>query len=271
MVPTAKRFVLQLLSAADTHELPAATLVAAGEVLGMTGNRVRVAIARLVAAGTLEATARGAYRLGDAARALTRHVTSWRELERQVRRWDGGWVFVHVGELARSDRTALARRERALRLLGFRSLSRALEIRPDNLVGGLPQLRNRLRELGVEPDVMVVRASELDAASEARARRLWQPERLSSSYVQTAERIERWLATPGLDLRTAARDAFLFGGEVLRKIIFDPRLPEPLVDVAARRAMLDAARRLDAHGRRLWARLSGVPVAVTEEAAPAAA
>ncbi|MGE5186796.1 MAG: PaaX family transcriptional regulator C-terminal domain-containing protein [Acidobacteriota bacterium] len=271
MVPTAKRFVLQLLSAADGHELTAAKLVAAGDVLAMTGNRVRVAIARLVAAGTLEATGRGSYRLGEAAQAITRHATGWRELERQVRRWDGGWAFVHVGELARSDRGALVRRERALRLLGFRTLGRTLEVRPDNLQGGVPELRARLVELGVEPEALVVRASELDAATDARARKLWERERLSASYVQTTQRIDRWLATPDAEPRAAAREAFLFGGEVLRKIIFDPRLPEPLVDVAARRAMVEAARRLDAHGRRLWARLAGVAVAMTEEGVRAAA
>src|SRR5262245_2709944 len=112
--------------------MTAAGLVKAGDVLGLSENNVRVTIARLVAAGMLEVTGRGAYRLGKAAQAMTRHVTSWRELEKQVRRWDGGWVCVHLGELARSDRVALRNRERALRLLGFRPLGRALEIRPDN-------------------------------------------------------------------------------------------------------------------------------------------
>ena len=40
--------------------------------------------------------------------------------------------------------------------------------------------------------------------------------------------------------------------------MFDPRLPEPLVDVGARRAMMDAARRLDFAGRRVWAQAFGV-------------
>jgi hypothetical protein len=46
---------------------------------------------------------------------------------------------------------------------------------------------------------------------------------------------------------------------VLRKIMFDPRLPEPLVDVRERRALLDAAKRVDTTGRRLWMRLFAVP------------
>lgn len=260
--------MLELLSASDTHESVAATLIRACAVLGVGENNVRVTLARLVAAGTLELTGRGQYRLGRAAQALTRQVTSWRDLEKQVRRWDGGWAAVHVGELSRADRTALRRRDRALRLLGFRPLARGLEVRPDNLDGGVAALRDRLYALGVEDTALVFRADAFDAATDARARGLWNAQRLSASYEQTTERIERWLvAVAGLEPRAAAREAFFFGGDVLRKILFDPRLPEPLVDVAARRAMVDTAKRLDATGRRLWARLFGMPhgLVVTSE------
>src|SRR5262249_22761237 len=89
----------------------------------------------------------------------------------------------------------------------------------------------------------------------ARARTLWDAEKLTASYEQTTERIDRWLASVEDDPRAAAREAFFFGGDVLRKVIFDPRLPEPLVDVKARRTMLDAALRMDQHGRKLWERL----------------
>ena len=262
--------VLDLLSAATSHEMSSAALVIAGDLLGISENNIRVTLARLVAAGTLELGGRGSYRLGKAAHAMTRQVTSWRDLEKQVRRWDGGWACVQLGELARSDRAALKRRERALRLLGFRAFARTIALRPDNLHGGVAALRERLSDLGVDPEALVVRASELDATSEQRARSLWDRERLSASYVQTTERVERWLATIELEPRAAAREAFWFGGEVLRKIIYDPRLPEPLVDVGARRAMLDAVRRLDVYGRRLWARLYGVPLAITEDAHVAA-
>src|SRR5438874_1777655 len=134
---SAKRVVLDLLSAATAHEMSAAALVTAGDLLGISDNNIRVTLARLLAAGTLELGGRGSYRLGKAAQAITREVTSWRDLEKQVRRWDGGWACVHLGDLGRSDRAALKRRDRALRLLGFRPLSRTLALRPDNLHGGV--------------------------------------------------------------------------------------------------------------------------------------
>lgn len=266
--PTAKRIVLELMSVADQHEASIATLIPACAVLGVGDNSVRVALARLVAAGTVELAGRGRYRLGRAARAMTRQVTSWREVEKQVRRWDGTWACAHLGALSRTDRGALRRRDRALRLLGFRALERDLVVRPDNLVGGVGALRDRLYALGLEATAPVFRADELDAATEARARALWAGDRLSEGYADTCARIDRWLvAVDDLEPRAAAREAFFFGGDVLRAIVFDPRLPEPLVDVGARRAMVDAAKRLDATGRRLWARLFGVPhgLVITEE------
>jgi phenylacetic acid degradation operon negative regulatory protein len=269
MAVTAKRVLLELFTAAGPGEASAAVLVQAAALFHLSETNVRVTLARLVAAGTLELTGRGMYRLGDAAQALTKQVTSWRELEKQVRKWDGGWACVHLGGLGRTDRTALRRRERALRLLGLRALGPGLEVRPDNLEGGVPALRDRLRALGLDDEALVLRATDLDAETEARARALWDGRRLTSGYRTTRERIDRWLvAAQELAPHVAAREAFMFGGEVLRQILFDPRLPEPLVDVAERRAMVEAAKRLDTFGRRLWHRLFGMAhgLVVTTEA-----
>jgi phenylacetic acid degradation operon negative regulatory protein len=253
--PTAKRIVLELLSASDDHEATAASLVSAAQLLGVAENNLRVTLTRLVAAGTLEVESRGVYRLGRATQAMTRQVTGWRDLEKHVRRWDGGWVCVQTGTV---DRAGARRRDRALRLLGFRELAGAMHVRPDNLEP-IDGLRTRLYELGVEPSALVFRATDLDDDTEERARALWHRDRLTSSYVQTRERIDRWLvAVAELPLHTAAREAFFFGGDVLRMILFDPRLPEPLVDVAARRALVEAAVRLDTAGRRLWKQLVGM-------------
>src|SRR5205823_627547 len=92
---TAKRVVLQLLSAVGEQPAPASALVRACAVFGLTENSTRVTLARLLAEGTLEATARGEYRLGGSTSALTKEVTRWRRVEKQLRRWDGSWVAVH--------------------------------------------------------------------------------------------------------------------------------------------------------------------------------
>ena len=247
---TAKRVVLELLTATDGHELPAAALVAAAAVVDVAETSVRVALTRLVAAGTLEVTARGVYRLGAATRAMTAQITSWRELERSVRKWDGAWVMASL--LGPRER----RRDRAVALLGLRELAPGLAVRPDNLAGGAAGVRERLAELGASE--LIVARAELGAADDARARALWDGAALTAGYVRRRADIDRWLGGgDALDLRRAAREAFVFGGgDVLRAIVTDPRLPEPLVDVAARRAMVDAMVRLDKVGRALWARLA---------------
>jgi phenylacetic acid degradation operon negative regulatory protein len=251
--------LLQLFSAAAPSEAPASVVVQAAALFQLSETNVRVTLARLVASGTLELTGRGMYRLGENARALTRQVTSWRDLEKQVRRWDGAWACVHLGGLGRADRAALRRRDRALGLLGFRELASALQVRPDNVEGGVAGLRERLVALGLEEQALVMRASDLDARTDAQARGLWDGRRLTTGYRHTRERIDRWLvAAQDLAPEIAAREAFVFGGDVLRQILFDPRLPEPLVDVGERRAMVEAARRLDAFGRKIWQRLFGM-------------
>jgi phenylacetic acid degradation operon negative regulatory protein len=256
---TAKRVVLQLLSATGGRPAPASGLVTACALFGITENNTRVALARMLAEGTLETGARGEYRLGASTRALTQEVTRWRDVEKMVRRWDGSYVAVHSGALGRTDRRELRRRERALRLLGFAPLERELDVRPDNLEGGCEALRQRLFALGLDRRVLVFRIVDLDEAAAARARRLWDCAALRQAYRRTREQLDRWLDNePRLPRDVAARESFLIGGEAIRQILFDPLLPEPLVDVSERRALIESMRRYDAVGRRIWLRLFGL-------------
>lgn len=264
---TAKRIVLQLLSAAGGQ--PASALVRACGILGVTENSTRVTLARLLADGTLEASAPGEYRLGISTDALTREVTRWRDVEKQVHRWDGSWVAAHSAALGRSDRGELRRRERALRLLGFAALERDLDVRPHNLEGDCDGLRERLSALGLDRRVLVFRIIDLDAAIEQRARSLWDGRALEQAYRRTRERLDRWIdREPSLARDTAARESFLLGSEAIRQILFDPRLPEPLVDVAERRALVDAMRRFDVAGRKIWMRLFGLAPDLHDDTSP---
>jgi phenylacetic acid degradation operon negative regulatory protein len=266
---TAKRVVLQLLSAVGDQPAPASALVRACGIFGLTENSTRVTLARLLADGTLEASARGEYKLGASTEALTREVTRWREVEKQVRRWDGAYVAVHGAALGRSDRSELRRRERALRLLGFATLEKDLDVRPDNLEGGCDALRARLHALGLDPRALVFRVSDLDESTDRRARKLWDGRTLEHAYRRTRERLEHWVDREStLSRDVAARESFLLGSEAIRQILFDPRLPEPLVDATERRALVDAMRRFDVVGRKIWTRLFGVAPDLNDGASP---
>jgi phenylacetic acid degradation operon negative regulatory protein len=103
---------------------------------------------------------------------------------------------------------------------------------------------------------LVFRITDLD---DARARRLWDGAALVQAYRRTREKLDRWIDhEPRLPRDVAARESFLIGSEAIRQILFDPLLPEPLVDASERRALIDAMRRYDVVGRRIWMRLFGL-------------
>jgi phenylacetic acid degradation operon negative regulatory protein len=257
-LPSPRQLILNLLLAADDGELSARDAVASCALFGLRENSVRVALVRLASNGLIEASGRGSYRLGPSGAALGSDVSTWRHAERRVRGWTSGWVAVHLGHLARSDRAALRTRDRALALVGMRELQRGLFVRPDNLVGGVEAVRERLSKLGLEPEAAVFRIAELDEPREAQARALWDGKRLTKSYRQTRLRIEKWQQRAAqLETEVAARESFLLGNEAIRQLVFDPLLPDPLVDVEERRAFVRAVVALDELGHTIWQRQLG--------------
>jgi phenylacetic acid degradation operon negative regulatory protein len=258
MQPTAKSLILDLLSAADGEASPVRRIVVACALFDISENSVRVTLVRLSSAGLIEASGRGAYRLGEGAAELAGQVAAWRTAERRVRSWNGDYVSVHTGALGRGDRMALRRRTRALRLLGFRELERGLCVRPDNLEGGVDAVRTRLYTLGLEREASVFRAASFDEPREAHARSLWDGKALTGSYRRSRTQLTGWLTrAPRLEPDVAAREAFLLGGKAIRQVVFDPLLPAPLVDVEERREFVEAVRRFDRAGRAIWKRFFG--------------
>lgn len=245
---------MNLLRAADHGCLTAAEAVTAGELFGISGNATRVALARLAAAGLVDATTRGSYRLGQAGVALDNEVSAWRSAETRVVPWRNRWVAVLTTGLPRTDRAAWRARERALSLLGLRELDGGLFVRPDNLQGGVASLRSRLASLGVGEETPVFCADQFDGALEHQARRLWDVDELTRGYSDGCERLTKWLARAGrLPDGVAAKEAFLLGDHAIRQLVFDPLLPDPLIDAAARRRYRDTVIAFDQEGRAIWA------------------
>ena len=156
--------------------------------------------------------------------------------------------------LPRGRGEAAARTARALRLLGFADFARDLALRPDNLRGGVAAVREELHALGLPPSATVCALSELDAATEARARGLWDVDGASRGLRAAPARARgergaaRARAGGGGDGRVLP-----LGGRVIRELVLDPLLPEPLAPAAERRALVAAMRRYDRAGRRVWA------------------
>lgn len=258
MAPTPKSLILNLLMAADGAPLSASEAVGAAGLFGIRENSVRVAFVRLSAAGLIESASRGAYRLGPQAAGLAADLSRWRHAEARVCDWTGDWVMVSTGDLGRSDRSALRVRQRALALLGFQPLTGSLHVRPANLDGSAASIRQRLQRLGLEPEAAVFLARDLAPALDQQARGLWDGPALNAAYEATHRQLNAWLARhTELDLDTAARESYLLGNDAIRQLVFDPLLPDPLVNVAARRAFTEAVIAFDRTGHGIWQRLLG--------------
>lgn len=254
--PNARQVIMGLLVAEPDQTLSSRNLVAACGLFGLTENSARVALARLAASGLVESAERGSYRLGEAATGLAGDVATWRQAEQRLAAWSGRYLMVHCGPLGRSDRTALRKRERAMEMLGLREFERDLYVRPDNLVGGVAAVRNRLYGLGLEPDASIFVAGDFDADRATRLEGLWDGTALNRLYRQQRDSLERWLArADDLALEDAARESFLLGDRAIRHIVFDPLLPAPLVDEQLRHAFIETVQRFDRAGYGIWQRL----------------
>lgn len=253
-----RNLILRVVLSSEDATVSVRDLVSACAVFGVRENSVRVALVRLSAEGMVSASGRGEYRVGPNAAGVAEDVRGWRAAESRVREWSGHWVAVQSAEVPRSDRAALRRRDRALRLLGFRELDRDLFVRPDNLEGGVSAVRTRLHKLGLDPESSgVFLASELDPERHRRACALWDGKKLTDAYIAMRKTLEGWLErSAALELVVAARESFLLGDEAIRLFVFDPLLPAPLVEVKERQALLDVLLRFDEAGHAIWRRLS---------------
>lgn len=172
-----------------------------------------------------------------------------------MRPWQGDYVAVHCAALSRSVRPALRRRQRALQMLGFRELQRDFYVRPNNVERDVDALRQRLYALGLDPQAVVFVASAFDPVTEGQVRALWDGATLNAQYRSQREHLLAWLAQADqLDTAQAARESFFVGGQAIRHIVYDPFLPQPLVDVDLRHAFIDTVQRFDTAGRAIWSR-----------------
>jgi len=239
--------------------MPVRALVEAGALLGIEENNLRVSLARLYASRRIERDARGRYRLGPAVAAISLRLRNWRELGTRQRTWRGDWIAVHCARLGRGP--ARRRRERALEMLGFRELETGLSLRPDNLRGGLANVREQLVALASGDEardcalgrVFVIR--DLDPTSDLEARDLWDADQLVCEAESSREALHRSEARlPQLPNDEAMVESFLVGGRVLRQLVRHPMLPTELLDPAPLDNLLEAMQQYDALGRDSWAR-----------------
>ncbi len=247
-----KRLILNFFMA-FMQSISVKEMIEACALFGIKETTVRVTLARLSAEGLIQACGRGQYELSHQASELASGISKWRTVEQRLKAWDGHWLAVHCAGLGRSDRAALRLRERALAMNGFRELEKDLFIRPNNLNETGNALRQRLYSQGLEAEAPVFEISSLDDERDQRARRLWSGEALTEMYRDTRLRLEEWLSRhKELDIEEAARESFVIGDAAIRKLVFDPLLPDELVDSLERHKFIESVLQFDQAGQAIW-------------------
>ena len=259
--PSPRSLILDLLSTLRHGSMPVAALVEAAELFEIPGGSLRVALARLRAAGLVTRDSRGRYAPGPQGTALQGLVRSWRRMESRMKAWDGSWLGVHLP--ASGGRAERDFSRRATRRLGFRELHPGLQLRPANLRGGTRGARKALYPLGLAPSALVFRLRDLELATDAKARQSWDVAALEARYHSSQialARSTRRLASAPAERRMV--ESFLLGGSVIQQLVADPLLPEEILPGNGRRALLESMRDYDRLGRSCWGSLlarHGVP------------
>lgn len=250
---SARELILTLMDSTRAPALSASYLIAAARLFDMDPGSVRVALARLVREGSLTGAGRGRYALGSRAGTLHSLVKNWSRAEDSLVDWQGEWLTVLVGHLARSNKAAVRGSERALNLFGFAEMASGLWVRPANLARSLDQVRADLLELGLVPGSLCAQICQIAPPERLDPRSLWQTDALAHRYHNNVQRLaESTARLSNLDEAAAARETLLTGRDVTRDILLDPLLPDALVDADARRLMIAAMRDYDSIGKAYW-------------------
>ncbi|MES2073940.1 MAG: PaaX family transcriptional regulator [Pseudomonadota bacterium] len=252
-LPSSSDIVLDLLFAHTDHQLSAQALCKAGELFGISRQSMRVALSRLLQQDKIGNTGRGNYQLNPGGNTLFRDVDDWLHKENRARVWKGQWLGIHVDAIARADKTAWRRHDKAIALRGFKPLRKFLYVRPDNLKGELAHTRAELAALGLIDSAILFEIAVLAPQEDLQARSLWDAEQLRLLYRALLDLLERsGKALPKMTDGQAARESLLVGREVIRQIILDPLLPTQLMPSQERHALIAAMRRYQVDARRRW-------------------
>lgn len=249
----ARHLIIDLIMGSDGAPITIRQLLLAANLFDFSENSIRVAVTRLSSDGMIESAARGKYQFTRQWQAWATDMLKRKQGIQATKPWNHDYLAVFTGALGRVDRTALKRRERALRQYGFRELQTGLFIRPDNLAESFDETFKRLILSGLEPDANMFRVSHLDTASCQKVASLWHGETLNHTYASISQKIQAWLAqAQDCDVEQAARDSLLLGREAIPLLIADPLLPPPFIDEVARHQFVQDVQQLDQLGQKLW-------------------
>jgi phenylacetic acid degradation operon negative regulatory protein len=209
---TARSVLASALLGMDPPELPVAQLVRLTGLFGISENRARVALSRMVASGEATTDGLGRYRLaGHLAARQTRQSSS---RAGTTGPYDGSWWLAVVTTAGSTAEVRTARR-RALAYARLAERREGVWMRPGNVVLDLP------RPLEADVETMTARPEQ----PEELAWRLWDLTTWSARAGALLEGLDR--IDP--DRPEALAPGFELSASVLRHLQSDPLLPAELL------------------------------------------
>lgn len=209
---TARSVLASALLGMDPPELPVAQLVRLTALFGISENRARVALSRMVAAGEATSDGSGRYRLaGHLAARQSRQSAS---RSGTMARYDGRWWLAVVTTTGSTAEVRGARR-RALAYARLAELREGVWMRPDNVAVLLPD------SLHADVELMTARPADVRALSG----RLWD----LPAWSDRARTLLRDLGSLSPDGPEALAPGFELSAAVLRHLQADPLLPAELL------------------------------------------
>lgn len=256
MQPIAKDLLLKLLSVVNNDVLDITAAIQAGAVFELSPNNIRVAINRLQGAGLIEPMTRGAYQLSIKGRVLRDEISFWRTAENFTQPWDGCWIAVLATTINKTNRTILRNTNRAFGLVGMQELHPGLYIRPNNIQNGVTSIKKKLLSLECDHNIVLFNIDQFDEHYQAKACRLWATAQMEKSYLEQTQILnESLINIKNMPLKNAARETYLLGDHAIKKIIFDPLLPAPLISESARLKFRQTLIEYDKVGHKVWSAL----------------
>ncbi len=197
----------------DPPELPVAHLVHLAGLFGINGNRARVALSRMAAAGEVTTDGTGRYRLaGHLLERLERQSASRRG---RTRAWNGRWRMVVVTTAGSSADERQVRRRR-LALARLAEQREGVWLRPDNI--------DLLPDPGEDPDVACF-SSVPDHDPVELAAGLWDLTGWAEEALALLGGLEELSPAGPEDLAPG----FVLSAAVVRQLQADPLLPGELL------------------------------------------
>ena len=249
----ARDLIIDLLLGLQGRELSIKQIILAASLFQISENSIRVAVTRLSSEGVIETIERGIYQLSAKSHEWADIILNRKQGIKQTKIWNKQYLAVFTAKLGRVDRTALKRRDRALRHLGFRLLEQGIYIRPDNLAMNFDEICAELKASGLEENANICKICHFDRTTLRSIPSLWSPNILNQNYQKYHRMIQDWLVImPTLTLEEAAKQSLLLGRQTISLLMNDPLLPEDFVDVGLRIQFANSVQQLDQTGLALW-------------------